>query len=86
MTEAAASLDRLVERVNAQGDVVIIERDGKAVGRLIPATERGRVLTQDDIASIADAIGHLDDEWADAAEEAVRLGNTPMSAESTWDR
>jgi antitoxin (DNA-binding transcriptional repressor) of toxin-antitoxin stability system len=86
MTEAAASLDQLVERVNAHGDVVIIERDGKAVGRLVPPTERGRVLTREDIAVITDAVSQLDDEWADAVEEAIKLGNTPMSAESPWDR
>jgi antitoxin (DNA-binding transcriptional repressor) of toxin-antitoxin stability system len=84
---AAASLDGLLDQVSSgTATEVIIERDGKAVGRLVPALQAGRALTREDIDSITHSIGQLDDGWAEAAEEAVKLGNTPMPAEPPWDR
>jgi antitoxin (DNA-binding transcriptional repressor) of toxin-antitoxin stability system len=33
--QAATSLGEMLERVNARGEAVIIERDGRPVGRLV---------------------------------------------------
>jgi antitoxin (DNA-binding transcriptional repressor) of toxin-antitoxin stability system len=91
---AAASLDGLLDQVSSgTATEVIIERDGKPVGRLLPVApgniSPARRLTADDIKAIAKLVEtgrQLNDGWADAVEEAIRLGNQPVSLEDPWDR
>ncbi len=58
--EAAASFDTLLDRVSGGVDVIVIERDGKAVGRLVPMSQASqrddRLLTPDDIRAVQKAI------------------------------
>ena len=86
--EAAASLEELLDRVSSRSDTVTIERDGQPVAKLVAVEDAvplpGKLLTRDDIAAVVQAVGRLDDGWADAVEDAVRMGNVP--AESPWDR
>src|SRR3712207_6757497 len=92
--EAIATLGELLDRVNARGDTVVIEQDGRPLGELVaprssampsvkplaaPATVR-------DLVTLLRASPRLDDGWAEAVEEAVRRGNEPMVPESPWDR
>jgi prevent-host-death family protein len=62
--EAASQLEQLVERAQA-GEEIVIERDGKAVARLIPVKPsfaelrgvwRGRVHIADDFDELPDDI------------------------------
>ena len=91
--QAAASFDELLDRVSSGADTVVIERDGKPVGRLVPVVMTGtapqRLLTADDIEALQELVEtgrKLNDGWAEAVEEAQRLGNQPMSLEDPWDR
>jgi len=90
--QAAASLDQLLDRVSGQGDTVIIERDGRAVGRLVsadPASARasgnGAGASFRELVEVLRSLPASDDGWADAVEEAARLGNRPPPTESPWD-
>lgn len=80
--QAAASLDALLDRVNASGESVIIERGGKPVGRLTPTSQ----ATMSNLVGLLESWQKSDDGWADAVEEAVRAGNQPLIPESPWDR
>lgn len=90
--EAAATLDELLDRVSTAGDTVIVERDGRPVARLLPAEQSstvGRVLTPADfdaLRRLAEIGRSLNDGWAEAVEEGVRLANQPISVEDPWDR
>jgi antitoxin (DNA-binding transcriptional repressor) of toxin-antitoxin stability system len=86
--EAASTLDDLLDRVRA-GESVVIERDGQPVVRMVPLTPAGSNLTHEDVAAIQNAIERgreLDDGWADAVDDARRLGNQPPRRKDPWDR
>ena len=90
---AASSFDTLLDRVSSAGDTIVIERDGKPVGRLVPiaaeSASTARPFTAEDIDAIAKLVEigrELNDGWAEAVEEAVRLGNQPVSLENPWNR
>jgi len=90
--QAAASLDQLLDRVSGQGDTVIIERDGRAVGRLVSADAasvrpggNGAGASFRELVEVLRSSPASDDGWADAVEEAARLGNRLPPTESPWD-
>jgi antitoxin (DNA-binding transcriptional repressor) of toxin-antitoxin stability system len=85
--EAAASLEVLLDRVNGEGDtVVVIERDGHPVAKLVPVRPQPGPGMGRDFVRLLQSLPKGDDGWADAVEEAVRLGNQPVVPESPWDR
>ena|SRR5437870_10160374 len=91
--EAAAALDELLDRVSARGDTVVIEREGRPVGRLVSAADsvpggakgNGARASFRDLVELIRSSPRLDDGWADAVEEAARLGNRPLAPEPPWD-
>ena len=91
--EAAASLEELLDRVSGGDTTVVIEREGKPPVHLIsPSSGIPEQSTDGPTGTMADLVEMLrawprhDDGWAEGVEEAVRLGNRPMSAEDPWDR
>ena len=91
--EAAASLEALLDRVSGGDTTVVIEREGKPPVHLVSPTQGARLAptdvptgTMSDLVEILRAWPRFDDGWAEGVEEAVRLGNQPMSSEDPWDR
>jgi antitoxin (DNA-binding transcriptional repressor) of toxin-antitoxin stability system len=91
--EAAASLDALLDRVSGRGDTVVIERDGRPIGKLVPtqaavpgaSAANGSGTTMRDLVRLVHSFPSVDDGWADGVEQAVRAGNWPLPPESPWD-
>lgn len=84
--QAAASLGELLERVNARGESVIIERDGKAVGQLVavPPPDSPRRFTTADLADLLDRLPRPDPGFADDLQRIV--DEQPVEVpRSQWD-
>jgi len=82
--EAAASLEELLDRVSGGGDTVVIEREGMVVGQLVPPVPAtGRARTMRDLVEFLRTMPRQDDGWAEGVEEAIRLGNQPMTLPET---
>lgn len=87
--KAALSLGELLEQVNLSREPIVIERNGRALGRLSPivgeSTAKPRATARDLVDALRSSL-HVDDGWAEGVEEAMRFGNQPTSGESPWDR
>ncbi|HEV7301009.1 MAG TPA: hypothetical protein VGN72_16700 [Tepidisphaeraceae bacterium] len=86
--EAAATLDALLERVRSSGETVVIEKDGQPAGRIVPLDSAApkRTGTGADLVALLRSWEPLNDGWAEGVEEAIRLGNQPMTVEDPWER
>jgi antitoxin (DNA-binding transcriptional repressor) of toxin-antitoxin stability system len=90
--EAAATLDSLLDRVKESGEPILIERDGQVAGKLVPVPASTEVkptgqATVRDLMELLRTWEPMDDGWAEAVEDAIRVGNTPLTEkDDPWAR
>ena len=79
-TELARKLGDYLARVRYRGESFLVEKNGKPVARVIPATER-EVVTVSRALAVWSAAGEADPGFADDLE---RVGAADRAPESPW--
>lgn len=83
-TEASRSFSDLLNRVKYAGEEFVVERGGIPFCRIVPV-EAPELLTLEALAQIIEDRG-TDPGFADAIEEASKLGNAPGVPVDPWTR
>jgi antitoxin (DNA-binding transcriptional repressor) of toxin-antitoxin stability system len=83
-TEAAKTFAALVDRVRETGVAYIVERQGRPIAQIAPAS--GRRCTLRELARWVDARQPLPDGYADAVKDYVKQVNRPRVPAVRWAR
>ena len=83
-TEAAKNFGRLVDRVREEHATYVIERGGKPVAQIGPAT--GQSFSMADFKALVRSLPNGGSEYLDAVERAAARHNRPRVRRNPWGR
>ena len=83
-TEAAKNFGRLVHRVREEHATYIVERGGKPVAQIGPAT--GQSFSMADFKALVRRLPSADSDYLDAVERAAARHNRPRVRRNPWGR